>query len=145
MVCRRAHRSSWHGRRQRSCCQEPSRSSCYLCQIPFQDRQQRQDTGCPIRSQAPKYVVLLMLDGLRTDSPPDGLECGGAYMKLLQDNKKLHAEEFSNTSPYVIMFGPDKCGATNKVSWSILSARATANLGIGPLHLQAQEPQDWRV
>ena len=45
----------------------------------------------------------------------NGLECGGAYMKLLQDNKALHAEEFSNTSPYVIMFGPDKCGATNKV------------------------------
>jgi len=36
-------------------------------------------------------------------------------LKLLQDNKKLHAEEFSNASPYVIMFGPDKCGATNKV------------------------------
>ena len=52
----------------------------------------------------------------------DGLECGGAYMKLLQDNKALHAEEFSNASPYVIMFGPDKCGATNKVSntWSTL-------------------------
>jgi calnexin len=36
-------------------------------------------------------------------------------MKLLQDNKALHAEEFSNASPYVIMFGPDKCGGTNKV------------------------------
>lgn len=36
-------------------------------------------------------------------------------MKLLQDNKALHAEEFSNASPYIIMFGPDKCGATNKV------------------------------
>jgi len=36
-------------------------------------------------------------------------------MKLLQDNKALHAEEFSNSSPYIIMFGPDKCGATNKV------------------------------
>ncbi|EEH36619.1 calnexin [Paracoccidioides lutzii Pb01] len=45
----------------------------------------------------------------------NGLNCGGAYMKLLQDNKKLHAEEFSNASPYVIMFGPDKCGVTNKV------------------------------
>lgn len=50
-----------------------------------------------------------------TDSVSDGLECGGAYMKLLKDNKALHQEEFSNTSPYVIMFGPDKCGATNKV------------------------------
>jgi calnexin len=46
----------------------------------------------------------------------DGLECGGAYMKLLQDNKALQSEEFSNASPYVIMFGPDKCGATNKVT-----------------------------
>ncbi|KAI4119024.1 MAG: hypothetical protein LQ345_000995 [Seirophora villosa] len=45
----------------------------------------------------------------------NGLECGGAYMKLLRDNKELHADEFSNASPYVIMFGPDKCGATNKV------------------------------
>lgn len=43
------------------------------------------------------------------------MECGGAYLKLLKDNKALHAEEFSNASPYVIMFGPDKCGATNKV------------------------------
>ncbi|KAF2753240.1 calreticulin precursor, partial [Pseudovirgaria hyperparasitica] len=45
----------------------------------------------------------------------NGLDCGGAYMKLLQDNKALHAEEFSNASPYIIMFGPDKCGSTNKV------------------------------
>lgn len=44
-----------------------------------------------------------------------GLECGGAYMKLLQDNKALKNEEFSNASPYIIMFGPDKCGSTNKV------------------------------
>ncbi|KAG8526987.1 uncharacterized protein KY384_008416 [Bacidia gigantensis] len=45
----------------------------------------------------------------------NGLECGGAYMKLLQDNKKLASDEFSNASPYIIMFGPDKCGSTNKV------------------------------
>ncbi|KAF4124000.1 calnexin [Geosmithia morbida] len=44
-----------------------------------------------------------------------GLECGGAYMKLLRDNKALHQDEFSNATPYVIMFGPDKCGHTNKV------------------------------
>ena len=44
-----------------------------------------------------------------------GLECGGAYMKLLRNDKKLASDEFSNASPYVIMFGPDKCGTTNKV------------------------------
>ncbi|KAH8697755.1 calnexin [Talaromyces proteolyticus] len=47
--------------------------------------------------------------------PQNSLVCGGAYLKLLQENKKLHAEEFSNATPYVIMFGPDKCGSTNKV------------------------------
>ncbi|KAL3476397.1 Calreticulin family-domain-containing protein [Aspergillus californicus] len=47
--------------------------------------------------------------------PQNSLVCGGAYMKLLQDNKKLLSDEFSNATPYVIMFGPDKCGATNKV------------------------------
>ncbi|GAM41818.1 ER-associated protein catabolism-related protein [Talaromyces pinophilus] len=47
--------------------------------------------------------------------PQNSLVCGGAYLKLLQENKKLHLEEFSNASPYVIMFGPDKCGSTNKV------------------------------
>jgi calnexin len=48
-----------------------------------------------------------------------GLECGGAYMKLLRDNKALHQEEFANTTPYVIMFGPDKCGHTNRVHFII--------------------------
>jgi len=43
------------------------------------------------------------------------LECGGAYLKLLQENAALGTDEFSNSSPYVIMFGPDKCGSTNKV------------------------------
>lgn len=52
----------------------------------------------------------------------DSLVCGGAYLKLLQDNKKLHLDEFSNASPYVIMFGPDKCGATNKVRRILLNA-----------------------
>ncbi|KAG9230215.1 calreticulin [Amylocarpus encephaloides] len=45
----------------------------------------------------------------------DSMSCSGAYMKLLRDNKALHQDEFSNASPYVIMFGPDKCGSTNKV------------------------------
>ncbi|OQE96169.1 hypothetical protein PENNAL_c0001G06036 [Penicillium nalgiovense] len=47
--------------------------------------------------------------------PQNSLVCGGAYLKLLQENKKLHQDEFSNGTPYVVMFGPDKCGATNKV------------------------------
>jgi hypothetical protein len=69
----------------------------------------------------------------------DGLECGGAYMKLLQDNAALHADEFSNASPYVIMFGPDKCGATNKVI--SFASRIISKLTVaGSLHLPPQEP-----
>lgn len=49
----------------------------------------------------------------------NGLECGGAYMKLLRDNKALHQDEFANTTPYVVMFGPDKCGHTNKVHFIV--------------------------
>jgi len=44
----------------------------------------------------------------------DGLSCGGAYLKLFNNNGKK-AGEFKDDTPYTIMFGPDKCGATDKV------------------------------
>ena len=44
------------------------------------------------------------------------LECAGAYLKLLTESKSgIQAEEFSDQTPYTIMFGPDKCGAKNQV------------------------------
>ncbi|KAL7006141.1 hypothetical protein EMMF5_004262 [Cystobasidiomycetes sp. EMM_F5] len=46
----------------------------------------------------------------------NGLECGGAYMKLLTESPEgIQAQELSDKTPYTIMFGPDRCGATNKV------------------------------
>ncbi|TPX52742.1 hypothetical protein SeMB42_g01219 [Synchytrium endobioticum] len=45
----------------------------------------------------------------------NGLECGGAYMKLLTADPNFEASKFQDSSPYTIMFGPDKCGTTNKV------------------------------
>jgi len=44
----------------------------------------------------------------------EGHQCGGAYVKLFDSNGKK-AEEFDNDTPYIIMFGPDKCGENNKV------------------------------
>lgn len=41
------------------------------------------------------------------------LNCGGAYIKLLRDTSDL--SNLDNSSPYSIMFGPDKCGSTNKI------------------------------
>ena len=45
----------------------------------------------------------------------DGLECGGAYLKFLSANEGLSAKTLSEKSGYSVMFGPDKCGATNKI------------------------------
>ncbi|OWB70350.1 hypothetical protein B5S31_g27 [[Candida] boidinii] len=48
-----------------------------------------------------------------------GLDCGGAYIKLLSENDELHNQEFNNDSSYQVMFGPDKCGNNNKVHFII--------------------------
>jgi len=45
----------------------------------------------------------------------NGLQCGGAYMKLLTASDELDAHGFTADTPYTVMFGPDKCGDTNKV------------------------------
>jgi hypothetical protein len=47
---------------------------------------------------------------------PDGWTCGGGYMKLVTEDSKFTPEGLVDSTPYSIMFGPDKCGATNKVS-----------------------------
>jgi calnexin len=47
--------------------------------------------------------------------PELGLECGGAYVKLLKHDESLDSASLKDDTPYVIMFGPDKCGTTNKV------------------------------
>ncbi|GME71613.1 unnamed protein product [Ambrosiozyma monospora] len=47
----------------------------------------------------------------------NGLDCGGAYIKLL--SAEGQPEEFNNESPYQVMFGPDKCATTNKVHFII--------------------------
>ncbi|KAG0361074.1 calnexin [Gamsiella multidivaricata] len=46
----------------------------------------------------------------------NGMVCGGAYMKLLTESPEgIKFKEFSNETPYTIMFGPDKCGTTDKI------------------------------
>ena len=43
------------------------------------------------------------------------LLCGGAYLKLLTASEKLSHDGFVADTPYTVMFGPDRCGETNKV------------------------------
>lgn len=41
--------------------------------------------------------------------------CGGAYMKVIKENGSYKPSTWNDEDEYVIMFGPDKCGATDKV------------------------------
>lgn len=49
----------------------------------------------------------------------EGLTCGGAYIKLYQSTPDFTAATVTPNTPYVIMFGPDKCGSTDKVHFII--------------------------
>ncbi|WJX47857.1 hypothetical protein P8452_34499 [Trifolium repens] len=86
-----------------------------------------EDYGLLVSEKARKYAIVKELDEpviLKDESVvlqfetrlQNGLECGGAYLKYLRPQEAgWKPKEFDNDSPYSIMFGPDKCGATNKV------------------------------
>ncbi|XP_067663080.1 calnexin-like isoform X1 [Haliotis asinina] len=45
----------------------------------------------------------------------NGMDCGGAYVKLLSQQQNLDLKSFHDKTPYTIMFGPDKCGLDHKL------------------------------
>ncbi|GAB4845818.1 hypothetical protein Ancab_039227 [Ancistrocladus abbreviatus] len=85
------------------------------------------DYGLLVGEKAKKYAIVKELDDpVHVKGKPvvlqyevrlqNGLECGGAYLKYLRPQEAgWTSKEFDNESPYTIMFGPDKCGSTNKV------------------------------
>lgn len=44
-----------------------------------------------------------------------GLECGGAYLKLLSVDGAFDGAQLEEPTPYSIMFGPDKCANAGKI------------------------------
>ncbi|XP_077466410.1 calnexin isoform X1 [Stigmatopora argus] len=44
-----------------------------------------------------------------------GIDCGGAYVKLLTQTPELDLDQFVDKTGYTIMFGPDKCGEDYKL------------------------------
>lgn len=46
-----------------------------------------------------------------------GGNCGGGYVKLLEDGFQTSGKEFSDTTPWVVMFGPDLTCPGTKVSF----------------------------
>ncbi|KAJ0041757.1 hypothetical protein NL108_007378, partial [Boleophthalmus pectinirostris] len=84
------------------------------------------DKGLVLKSRAKHHAVAALLNKpfVFKDDPlvvqyevnfQDGIDCGGAYIKLLSDEGDLNLEQFHDRTPYTIMFGPDKCGEDYKL------------------------------
>ncbi|XP_074085367.1 calmegin isoform X2 [Macrotis lagotis] len=84
------------------------------------------DRGLVLKSQAKHHAISARLSKpfIFADKPlivqyevnfQNGMDCGGAYIKLLTDNDYLNLENFYDKTPYTIMFGPDKCGEEHKL------------------------------
>ncbi|XP_069097144.1 calmegin [Pleurodeles waltl] len=84
------------------------------------------DKGLVLKSTAKHHAIAAMLNKpfIFDDQPlivqyevnfQDGIDCGGAYIKLLCKTEHLDLEQFYDKTPYTIMFGPDKCGEDYKL------------------------------
>ena len=49
----------------------------------------------------------------------DGLDCGGAYVKLLRNSAMNDLNKLTDKTPFSIMFGPDKCGSESKMHFIV--------------------------
>ncbi|XP_008841654.1 calmegin [Nannospalax galili] len=84
------------------------------------------DRGLVLKSKAKHHAIAAVLAKpfIFADKPlivqyevnfQDGIDCGGAYIKLLADTDDLILENFYDKTSYTIMFGPDKCGEDYKL------------------------------
>ncbi|KAM4834322.1 calmegin [Thomomys bottae] len=84
------------------------------------------DRGLVLKSRAKHHAVSAALERpfIFADKPlivqyevnfQEGIDCGGAYIKLLADTDDLILENFYDKTSYTIMFGPDKCGEDYKL------------------------------
>uniref|UniRef100_A0A8C9B2R6 Calmegin n=1 Tax=Prolemur simus TaxID=1328070 RepID=A0A8C9B2R6_PROSS len=84
------------------------------------------DRGLVLKSRAKHHAISAVLAKpfIFADKPlivqyevnfQDGIDCGGAYIKLLADTDDLILENFYDKTSYTIMFGPDKCGEEYKL------------------------------
>lgn len=49
----------------------------------------------------------------------EGLDCGGAYVKLIRQSAIQDLSKLVDTTPFTIMFGPDKCGSEAKLHFIV--------------------------
>jgi len=89
------------------------------------------DKGLIVSSEARKHAISAKFPKVLDNTDKDiviqyelrlqkELDCGGAYIKLLTASSlPSDLSQFSNSVPYTIMFGPDKCGSTNKIHFIV--------------------------
>uniref|UniRef100_A0A2D4JFY0 Calmegin n=1 Tax=Micrurus lemniscatus lemniscatus TaxID=129467 RepID=A0A2D4JFY0_MICLE len=93
---------------------------------PLKENMVPGDRGLVLKSVAKHHAISTMLTKpFIFDSTPlivqyevnfqDGIDCGGAYVKLLSKSDDLDLEYFYDKTSYTIMFGPDKCGEDYKL------------------------------
>ncbi|XP_051992903.1 calnexin-like [Xyrauchen texanus] len=93
---------------------------------PLKENKVPGDLGLVLKSRAKHHAIAALLNQpfVFKDKPlivqyevnfQDGIDCGGAYIKLLSDSKDLDLEQFNDRTAYSIMFGPDKCGEDYKL------------------------------
>ncbi|XP_053399317.1 calnexin-like isoform X2 [Mercenaria mercenaria] len=84
------------------------------------------DLGLILKSKAKHHAVSKKLDRIFEFSGnpfivsyevrfQNGIDCGGAYIKLLSKQNTVDLKSFHDKTPYTIMFGPDKCGLDHKL------------------------------
>lgn len=93
---------------------------------PLKENKVPGDLGLVLKSRAKHHAIAAPLNRpfVFKDKPlivqyevnfQDGIDCGGAYIKLLSDSADLDLVQFHDRTPYSIMFGPDKCGEDYKL------------------------------
>ncbi|XP_054648357.1 calnexin isoform X3 [Dunckerocampus dactyliophorus] len=84
------------------------------------------DKGLVLKSRAKHHAISAqLLRPFTFDTQPlivqyevnfqSGIDCGGAYVKLLTQTPDLDLDQFVDKTAYTIMFGPDKCGEDYKL------------------------------
>jgi len=80
------------------------------------------DSGLVLKEKAKHHAIITDTQLFKFDHDltvqyevafQSGIECGGAYMKLLEESDD-DLVDFNDKTPFTIMFGPDKCGADYK-------------------------------
>ncbi|XP_051983428.1 calmegin-like [Xyrauchen texanus] len=93
---------------------------------PLKENKVPGDLGLVLKSRAKHHAIAALLNRpfVFKDKPlivqyevnfQNGIDCGGAYIKLLSDSEDLDLKQFHDRTPYSIMFGPDKCGEDYKL------------------------------